>query len=158
MSDTTILLPGVMPEAPEPEDRRDDNGDDARRWLALTVLIVVLAVLALLLMRSCVPASVKAADIGGGKQIGVVEPLPEDEFSVSIWCRPGVNPKTVLKRHGLSSDSMVRFSNGATVVTCTGKDPDAIVARLQKDEDLYDAGYVYTEDGESWGVWDSNDK
>lgn len=157
MNDTALPLPGIMTEEPEPDDRKERRADDARRWFVLTVLVFILIVLVLLMMRSCVPSAVQASDLGGGKAIGRVDPLPEDEFSIAIWCRPGVKAATVLKRHGLSTSGLVKFSDGATVVQCSTGDPDTIVAALKRDKDLYDAGYVFAEDGDDW-QWDSAEK
>ncbi len=134
------------------EALRDEEELERRRLRSYTtlgtvLLAVIVIVVVLLLWRSCVAEEGGQVARGGG---GVVDVLPDstaEPGDIAVWLMPGTQIADVLSRYGLDDTRFAAFGDGTYVISIEGRDAQALVTQMRRDPTLYDAGFVYTENG-----------
>lgn len=127
----------------------EQEDEDLRSYGTLgTVLLVILVIVVILLFwRSCATGDGSGSGERTGGVIESVDGLESEENAVSVWVRPGGNIDTILARNGLSDASYIFMGEGTYIITTPGTwRAEDMVAELKADPDLYDAGFVYTEE------------
>ncbi len=124
----------------EEEERRD------RMYVLLgTVLLVILLVIVFLfLWRSCSgkDEGLKTSSTGG--QILSVPGLDPVDNAISAWTRPGMDMEAVLDRNGVVANDIVDLGEDTYVIAVD--DPEEAIEALKSDPDLYDVGFIYSEE------------
>lgn len=133
-------------ESPAVDQEPEEDEQRSYALLGTIGLIVIVIVLVLLFWRSCDSTQDAGTDSGGGGVIEKLSDLDMAEDGVAIWVKPDASVEAVLARHGLAEADYTSFGEGTYVVDAGGHDAAALVAELKKDSDLYDAGFIYSEE------------
>lgn len=125
-----------------------EEDEDGRSYGTLgTVLLGILIVVVILLFwRQCAMSGGEEGAEGAGGVIESVEGLEVQEGAVSIWVKPGGDVEAILTRNGLSGAEYVFMGEGTYIVSSSNSALDNVVENLRSDPDLYDAGFVYTDE------------
>lgn len=129
------------PEAANETPRRDFG----YRTLGLVLATIVVIALVLLFWRSC---GVDTQDARFSSDEGVIQTLDDlktVDSAVAVWLRPGTTIEQVLDRNGLADSTHTSLGDGTYVINIGDEKPRDVVARLEKDPGLYDAGFLYTD-------------
>jgi hypothetical protein len=133
----------IMPDSVVLEDDEDRRSYGT---LGTVLLIILIIVVILLFWRQCASSGGEQAIEDAGGVIESVEGLVVQEGAVSVWVKPGGDIDAILTRNGLSGAPYVFMGDGTYIVSSSAPDLEDIVADLQEDPDLYDAGFVYTDE------------
>jgi len=113
-----------------------------------TVLLLILVLIVILIFwRSCSSEDTDADITSGEAVIESVPGLDRVENAVAIWVRPGEDVDEILSRTGLGGAKVVDLGEGTYVVGVPEGDAEGIVEALKSDPGLFDAGYLFAEEG-----------
>lgn len=129
---------------------RDEEAVERERLRSYTtlgtvLLAVVVLIVVLLFWRTCSAEESNRIARGGG---GVVDVLPDriaEPGDIAVWLMPGTRIEDVLARYDLEGAAATPFGEGTYVISVGDRDAASLVERMQRDGDLFDAGFVYSE-------------
>ncbi len=131
-----------------PTYTEEPPAEEQRSYVALAsiLLVVVVIILILLFWRSCGATESTGENSSGGGVIESISGLDVVKGGVAVWLKPGASIDEVLARNGLASAEVAPFGDGTYVIAIDERDPEATVARLKNDSELFDAGFLYAEE------------
>lgn len=129
----------------EPVETEPEQGRRSLGTLGTVLAIIAVAIIVLLLWRSCGSAQGEADTESGGNVITTIEDLEYAAAGVAVWVRPGTDIRTVLERNGLGDAVYSDLGEGTYVVEVGAGGAQRAVERLKDDAGLYDAGFIYTD-------------
>lgn len=129
--------------APEQEPERDKR---ALGTLGTILLIITVVIVVLLFWRSCGNEEQSGEEQSNGGVITTVPGLERIDAGVAVWVKPGTDIEALLERNGLGDAAYGDFGEGTYVIKVDEGEADRVVAKLKRDEWLYDAGFLYADD------------
>jgi len=133
----------VTPEQ-EPEQDKRSLGT-----LGTVLMIVGIVIIVLLLWRTCgTGEQAGGEEQASGGVITTVPGLDRMEEGVAVWVKPGTDVDALLERNGLEDAAYADFGEGTFVIKVDEGEAERVVAKLKRDEWLYDAGFLYADESE----------
>jgi hypothetical protein len=131
---------------PDPVVLEEDEDKRSYGTLGTVLLVILIVVVILLFWRQCASSGGESGVEGAGGVIESVDDLQVQEGAISIWVKPEGDVEAILTRNGLADAGYIFMGDGTYIVSSSKSDLENIVANLKQDPDLYDAGFVYTDD------------
>jgi len=131
--------------ANEPVETEPEQDKRSMGTLGTVLAIVAIAIIVLLLWRTCGTSQNEADADSGGNVITTISDLEHADAGVAVWVRPGTDIAVVLERNGLGDAAYSDLGEGTYVVEVGEGGAERAVARLKDDAGLYDAGFIYTD-------------
>jgi len=128
---------------PEQQPERDKR---ALGTLGTILLIITVVIVVLLFWRTCGTDEQAGETQSSGGVITTVPGLERIDAGVAVWVKPGTDIDALLERNGLGDAAYGDFGEGTYVIKVDEGEADRVVAKLKRDEWLYDAGFLYADD------------
>lgn len=126
-------------EEPEPKPEHKTT-----RAVVAAIILIVVAVLVFLLLRECTNTTVSGTE--GNHTVVSVPPTVRRENTVALWLKGNTSLGAVLDRTGVRTTSSKSMSQGLYFLFLPdGENAAGVIAKLKRDREVYDAGYVYDE-------------
>jgi len=129
--------------APEQQSERDRR---SLGTLGTILLIITVVIVVLLFWRSCGADEQAGETPSSGGVITTVPGLERMDAGVAVWVKPGTDIEALLDRNGLGDADYSDFGEGTFVIKVDEGEAERVVAKLKRDEWLYDAGFLYADD------------
>lgn len=129
----------------EPVETEPERDKRSMGTLGTVLAIVAVAIIVLLLWRTCGSSQGESETESGSNVITTIADLEYTDAGVAVWVRPEADIATVLERNGLADAAYSDLGEGTYVVEVGAGGAQRAVERLKGDAGLYDAGFVYTD-------------
>jgi len=133
------MTPELEPEQ-TPEQEKRSLGT-----LGTVLMILGIVIIVLLLWRTCAPKEQSGEEQSAGGVITTVPGLERVDVGVAVWVKPGTDIEALLERNGLGDAAYGDFGEGTFVIKVDEGEAERVVAKLKRDEWLYDAGFLYSD-------------